>query len=160
VFNTVSKAEVEQAARRFRVCWEAWPEFVVVDGRKQQIGFELELSGTHAVEAEHVKPGCVYCLEVFVALLDIADAAVPDGMRAIGFEFRPYEKILRYSAARGFRPDVALSVKILHGDGRYSPVDEEQERCLRQIQQSLEMIGVHHRSWPAWDTARQVANVG
>lgn len=158
MFNPINKAECEQSVRRFRVCWEAWPEYVVVDGRKQQIGFELELSGTHAIEASHVNPGCVYCLEVFGALLDIADAVVPAGMRAIGFEFRPYEKILRYSAVRAFRPDVTLSVKIMHGNGQYLPVDEDQERCLREIQHSLEMLGVHHRSWPAAVTPAEVAH--
>ena len=77
--DTISTETVtlRELVERYRVCWEVWPESAMVDGRVRQIGFELELSGTHPQEVKNPSPGCHYCKQVFGALLRIAEHILP-----------------------------------------------------------------------------------
>ena len=47
---------IKELVERFRVCWEVWPEYRIVRGEKRQIGYALELSGTHEPGVEHDVP--------------------------------------------------------------------------------------------------------
>ena len=132
---------------RYKVCWEVWPEYLMVGGKQQQVGFELELSGTHESGTEHVSPGCPACRHVYRALLSIADSILPKEERPSRYETGAYEQILRYSAVRGNRPDVTLSVKILHRRGFDQPVDPCEMRCLEEMKQRLRQLGACERQW-------------
>jgi hypothetical protein len=59
----------------------------------------------------------------------------------------PYEQALRYSKARALRPDVTLSVKILHRRGFDQPVDQCEVRCLEEMRQHLKHLGACERQW-------------
>ena len=132
---------------RYQVCWEVWPESLMVAGKQQQVGFELELSGTHEPGTEHVSPGCPACHHVYGALLAIADWILPKEERPSRYEIGPYEQALRYSAVRGNRPDVTLSVKILHRRGFDQPVDQCEVRCLEEMKLRLKQLGACERQW-------------
>lgn len=133
--------------KRYQVCWEVWPESLMVGGKQQQVGFELELSGTHEPGTGHVSPGCPACRHVYSALLSIADCVLPKEERPSRYEIEPYEQALRYSAVRGNRPDVTLSVKILHRKGFDQPVDQCEMRCLDEMKQRLRQLGACERQW-------------
>lgn len=133
--------------KRYQVCWEVWPESLMVGGKQQQVGFELELSGTHEPATGHVSPGCAACRHVYSALLAIADCILPKEERPSRYEIGPYEPALRYSAARGSRPDVTLSVKIVHRRGFDQPVDQCEVRCLEEMKQRLKQLGACERQW-------------
>jgi hypothetical protein len=106
-----SSPGVAGLVQRFQVCWEVWPEYLMIGGKQQQVGFELELSGTREPGTGHVSPECPACRHVYAALDAIADWILPREERPSRYEIGPYEQALRYSAVRGSRPDVTLSVK-------------------------------------------------
>jgi hypothetical protein len=133
--------------KRYQVCWEVWPEYLMVGGKQQQVGFELELSGTHEPGTGQVSPGCPACRQIYSALVVIADCILPKEERPSRYEIGPYEQALRYSAVRGGRPDVALSVKILHRRGFDQPVDQCEVRCLEEMKQRLRQLGACERQW-------------
>lgn len=145
-FNDQSLVLVE-LVKRHQVCWEVWPEYLMVGGKQQHVGFELELSGTHEPGTEHVSPGCPACRHVYRALLSIADSILPKDERPSRYEIGPYEQALRYSAVRGNRPDVTLSVRILHRRGFDQPVDQCEMRCLEEMKQRLRRLGACERQW-------------
>jgi hypothetical protein len=132
---------------RHRVCWEVWPEYLMLGSQKRQVGFDLELSGTHAPGVEHPMPGCRHCREVFTALLAIAEWILPREKRPTEYEVRPYETKLHYSQSRNNRADVSLAIKLLHRQEAFDPVDACEERCLREIQEKLKELGACKRSW-------------
>ena len=140
--------------RRYQVCWDVWPESLIVGGKQQQVGFELELSGTHDSGTGTVSPGCPACRNIYHALLAIANCILPKEQRRSRCEVGPYEQALRYSAARGNRPDVTLSVKILHRTGFDQPVDQHELLCLEEMAQRLKQLGACERQW----TFRKVSN--
>ncbi len=133
--------------QRYQVCWEVWPESLIVGGKQQQVGLELELSGTHEPGTGHVSPGCPACHHVYSALLAIAGWILPKEERPSRYEVGPYEQALRYSAVRGNRPDVTLSLKILHRRGFDQPVDQCELRCLEEMKQRLKRLGACERQW-------------
>ena len=133
--------------KRYRVCWEVWPEYLMVGGKQQQVGFELELSGTHEPGTGYVSPGCPNCRQIYSALLAIADWILPKEERPSRYEIGPYEQALRYSAIRGSRPDVTLSVKIVHRRGFDQPVDQCETRCLKEMKEHLSELGACERQW-------------
>ena len=133
--------------KRYQVCSEVWPEYLMVDGKERQVGFELELTGTPEPGTDHVGPGCPACRRVYAALHAVADWILPKEERPSRYEVGPYEQALRYSAVRGSRPDVTLSLKILHRRGFDQPVDQCEVRCLEEMNQRLKQLGACERQW-------------
>jgi hypothetical protein len=77
-------ARVEQSfsslvdlVKQYQVCWEVWPEVLMVGGKEKQVGFELELSGTPEPRTDDVGPGCSACRRVYDALLAVAHLIFP-----------------------------------------------------------------------------------
>lgn len=132
---------------RFRVCWQVWPEYIFVGREKRQIGFMLELCGTHEPGVDHPAPGCPHCQRVFVALQAIADGILPHERRASKYEIEPYRQAISYSRARGNRSDVTLTIRILHREGFEGPVDECEVRCLKEMKQRLKELGACEGQW-------------
>jgi len=100
--------------KRYRVSWEVWQELLFVDPKQLQVGFELELCGAHDFEGHHGGLDCPGCRQVFLALHAIVEHILPPEGRPSRYEVGPYEQALRFSAVRGNRPDVTLTVKVLH----------------------------------------------
>ena len=140
-------AFLQELVSRYRVCWDVWPAETVVDRKLQKIGFELELSGTHPPDVTNVSPGCHSCREVFNGLRQIAEHILPSKAdRPSEYVISNYEPSIRYSRSRGSRPDVSLTIQILHRQG-FGPVDECEQRCLKAMEESLAALGISKGTW-------------
>jgi hypothetical protein len=62
------EAEVRELVQRHRVCFDLMNEYVYVDHDPEQIGFCVELVGTHRADVQHPEPGCGHCRDVYQAL--------------------------------------------------------------------------------------------
>ncbi|HEX7962608.1 MAG TPA: hypothetical protein VF493_22045 [Terriglobales bacterium] len=132
---------------RYKICWEVWPEGVFSKSHVEEIGYELELLGTHAEGTEHVNPGCGACIEVYEALHQIANWLIPQNTTIPSrFEIEPFEPALRYASVRHQRPDVVLEIKILHRCG-LAPIDECEKHCVKVMQDKLSSIGAYRGCW-------------
>lgn len=138
---------LKELVERFRVCWDVWPEYTLVGGEKCHIGFTLDLSGTHEHGTPHPDPGCRHCHRVFAALRGIADWILPRNDRGLNCEIESYNPSISYSPARGNRPDVTLTIRVLHRDGFERPVDDCEVGCLQEMQQRLRELGACERQW-------------
>lgn len=147
---TAVQQEVSQLVdlvRRFRVCWEVWPEEARVGTERRRIGFAIELSGTHEEGGGHPGPGCHRCKEIFAALHEIAEHILPREERPSCYEIGLYDSALHYSPIRKNRPDVSLTVRINHRHRISDPVDGCQVQCLREMTQRLKQLGAPERQW-------------
>lgn len=142
-----SETHLAELVRLYRVCWEVWPEVIVVDYKQRQVGFELELSGAHEFGGRHGDPDCPACRQVFLALQAIATYILPPEDRPSKYEVEPYQQGLRYATVRGNRPDVTLTVKVLHRRGFDQPVDACEVRCLEEMKSRLKQLGACERQW-------------
>jgi hypothetical protein len=137
---------LSELVKRYLVCWEVWPEHLFVNRQQRQVGFELELCGTHNSQGHQGGP-CSGCRQVFKALYAIVEYILPPEGRASMYEIGPYTQALLYSAVRGNRPDVTLSMKVLHRQGFDQPVDACEERCLEEMKAKLKQLGACERHW-------------
>lgn len=145
--NNAETDMLREFVKHYQVCWEVWPEYLMVGGKQRQVGFELELSGTHDSGMGHIGPGCPACRRIYGALHAVADWILPKEERPSMYEIGPYEAALRYSKVRGNRPDVTLAVKIVHRRGFDQPVDKCEMRCLREMKEHLSELGACERQW-------------
>jgi len=140
-------ASLADLVDRFQVCWEVWPEQIIVDKERRQIGFCLELSGTHEMTAGQGHSECPECLHVFASLHEIAKAILPKEQRPSVYYVGSYDRAIRYTPVRGNRPDITLTIKILHRESFERPVDACEVRCLEEMKQRLRELGACERQW-------------
>ncbi|HVA00537.1 MAG TPA: hypothetical protein VMV34_02675 [Terriglobia bacterium] len=143
----VHKLSASELAERFRICSDVWPEYTFVGHEKRQIGFQLELSGAHENGQEHPAPGCDRCREVYSALVRIAESVLPGENEECTYQLEPYDQGICYTARHGNRPEITLTIRILHRKGFDHAVDASEVRYLNEIQQRLEGLGAGPHNW-------------
>ncbi|HWQ70485.1 MAG TPA: hypothetical protein VN494_11155 [Patescibacteria group bacterium] len=132
----------------YRVCWEVWPEQLAGVGRGPlQVGFDLVLNGVHGHDKDRPSPGCEKCQVIFGHLREIAEWIMPKFERPSRYDIQIFDHAVHYAPERGNRPDVALTIKILHRSEIDRPVDECEVRCLNEMKPKLAQLGAQHRHW-------------
>ena len=79
----------------YRVHWQVYPEYRLVDDSLVKVGFELLLLGTHDHPRQLPAPGCDDCVKVYKALSGIAGFVLPREERPTSFEIAPFEAALK-----------------------------------------------------------------
>jgi hypothetical protein len=139
--------KIKDLIHRFRVCWEVYPEEVLVKREIRKIGFSVELFGTDAGGAADESPGCGRVRRVQSALEEIANWIVPRERSACRYEVEADSQSLSYSRERGGRPDSRVSIRILHGKERDRPIDESEVRRLQDMEKALTEVGACKGTW-------------
>jgi hypothetical protein len=152
-------ARIKSLVQRFAVCWEAHPEQAVItllEPKEQaprvkrelrKIGFSLELYGLPEPGAENVSPGCNHCRRVQSALKEIADWILPREDGRCLYEVQMEPQSLISSRVRADRPDVRVTVQILHRDNWDQPINECEECCLKDMERALQEVGACEGAW-------------
>lgn len=134
-----------ELVRRYQVCWEVWPEYSVIGPMRQQVGFELELLGSDKSVGEY-DPSCPKAAEIHATLEAVAQGILEND-KQVRVQIDRSSQSLSYSPARGNRPDVTLSIKILHREGAENPVDEGERTYLEHAKAHLRHLGVCQHRW-------------
>jgi hypothetical protein len=137
--------ELRRSVERFKVCWEAFPEMAGTNHDHRQIGFFVELYGTHDRTDVVPTAGCKDCIPVLQGLLAIADFIVPDEWRDALDAIRAHSGI-EYATERGGRPDIVVSITMIPGRDR-RPEASAITACLEAVKQRLRRLGAGERSW-------------
>jgi hypothetical protein len=140
-----------------KVVYEVHPALSVVTGQSVQVGFDIELYGTHgaAVLEGHEpapSPGCERCVRVWHDLREVASSVLPPNDRASRYEIVSFDHSLHYDRKRKptptiDRPDVRLSIELRHRDVYNLPVDACESLCLDEITAALRSLGVQEKTW-------------
>ena len=146
-------ARIKELIQQFRVCWSVWPEVAFVKGEKRKVGFNIDLCGTHQPGTLHVGPGCEHCRPVQAALKEIANWILPREERPSMYEISMDTQALEYSPAHGNRPDVTLTIRIVHRGNLEQPIDECEATCLQEMEQSLKDLGASKGRWVSHTSA-------
>jgi hypothetical protein len=134
--------ELKQTAAQDGVCYEVWPEYEISHGEKVMIGFSLELYGAESHDSSKLMPGCRRCIETYCVLRRIAEWILPKDERSSRYELSPFDGSLHAAKTRSFRPEVELSIKILHRHDYFRPVDDCRERCMKEMEEKLRQLGI------------------
>ena len=145
--TTPTLEELRMFVQDHRVCWEVLPEKIPVkEEAPLKVGFDLLLYGTHE-EREHPTPGCEKCKQIYQDLRKIANWIIPKEERPSRYEISIYESAIRYNRIRGNRPDVELTIRILHRSAYDQPVDECEVLCLNEMKAKLLELGAQEKRW-------------
>jgi hypothetical protein len=135
-------SKLKELVKQHKVCWEVWPEYHIAGkGQKIQIGFELDLIGTHHEPQKPPTPGCVECIKVYEDLKVIAAWIIPEEGRDSRYEVGVFDSSIHYSPKRKFRGEVLLPIKILHRKGFHLPTDDCEVKCLAEMEEKLGLLG-------------------
>ena len=140
--------KIKELVLQHKVCWEVWPEYHInQNGEKVQIGFELDLIGTHYHPTQSPLPGCVECAKVYEDLKRIAQWIMPKEERDSRYEIRSFDVSIHQAPLRKFRKDITLAIKILHREGFDRPKDACEVECLKEMEKKLKDFGACQGYW-------------
>ncbi len=144
--NPSIEGELRDLVERYRICWEVLNDCAYINYVRSQIGFYIELTGTHPEGIKHPQPGCEHCRDVYDALKRIATWITPKEVRPSMYDIEPFESAIRYQPIHRNRPDIVLRIRIMHRSG-FAPVDACEIRCLKEMTGKLTQIGAQSGSW-------------
>ena len=134
--------QLMELVRRHDVHYRVWPYYLMVNGVREKVGFELVLRGVHDHVEGAVSPGCIHCVRVYDDLHQIAQWIVPAEERPSVHEIEPFDHALRQLPKHGLRPEVSLTIKTMHRRGFDQPVDACEEMCVKEMREKLIRLGV------------------
>ena len=143
-----SPDDLKRLVERHQVCWEVWPEETLNrEGHRVQIGFELDLLGTHDHPVDPPTPGCDQCVEVYRDLRRIAQWILPGERRESDYEIGAFDSAIRFPPEREFREEITLPIRIIHREGFDRPVDACEVQCLQEMEKRLRDLGASKGKW-------------
>jgi hypothetical protein len=137
--------KLKESVEKFQVCWEVLPDRYPLKNEIRQIGYVLELTGTHEAGVEHPSPACVHCRHIWRALEGIAHWIIPKEYRETECDVAAFDQSIQYNPDRTFRPEVSLRIRLIHRSGFDRPVDGCEVRCLNEMKDKLSEIGARDR---------------
>lgn len=135
-------ATLRELVSKHAVKYEVWPHYELAGGQRVMVGFDLELCGTHDHGHARLSPGCPACEETYADLKTLAEAILPAGDRTTDYEIQPFDSALHISPHNPESAEVLLDLRVEHRQHYFSPVDDCEEGCLKQILDKLEALGV------------------
>lgn len=139
---TPKPQDIRELVERFHVCRDVWPDYTFINHEKRQLGFELDLSGSPQDEEKNPEPGCEKHLEIYQALVRIAEEVLPPASKDTAYQLEPYDQGIQYSPRRGNRPEVILRIRILRRKAFEQPVDAAEFQYMEDLQKQLEEWGI------------------
>ena len=140
---------LKDIAHRHQVCYEVAPEWSISEGRKIQIGFELELCGISSNEnCLHPVAGCPHCWRAYDEIREIAEWILPREARPSRYEIQAFDRSLHIAPPkRHRRSEVLVRIVIMHRSDFNRPVDDCESRCLKEMRENLAQLGIHENYW-------------
>lgn len=144
---------LREIVQQHQVCYEVWPEWYMKDGRRLQIGFELELCGVNSQavssgDTRHPVPGCPICLHTYKDLREIAEWVLPVDERPSRYEIQAFDHAWHVAPPKRFkRNEVVVTIVIMHRNDFNRPVDDCESRCLKEMRQRLAQLGICENVW-------------
>lgn len=135
--NHLLEQELRDRVRRHNIHWQAWPEFHVCGTERKQVGFRLDLLGTHDRPSTRPIPGCPESWKVYTSLRDLARWVLPEEQGGDLQVIVDDASLVR----QGDRRDIMVTIKIGHRSGNDQPVDEQEASCLAAIEERLIALG-------------------
>jgi hypothetical protein len=140
---------LQDIVERRQVCYEVAPEWSISDGRKTQIGFEMELCGISSNEkCLHPVPGCPNCWRAYDEIREIAEWILPIEERPSRYEIQSFDRALHVAPSkRQRRNEVIVRIVIMHRSGFNRPLDDCENKCLQEMREKLKQLGIHEDYW-------------
>ena len=142
--SDAEQADLRALVREHRVHFDVGPEIVMEAGERLKVGFEVRLWAVHPKGARAL-PGCGKCRTLVRVLERVAWAVLPQDDRATRYAIEPFAAALYDSRIVPGADEVGLTVRLVHRADYERPIDACEERCLKEIRQSLKALGAREQ---------------
>lgn len=129
-------------------------------GERVPVGFELNLFGRLQERATLGPRGFSECIALHQKLKEIALSALPKEVRPSRSEIDSYRASMYFRPQSGSMPEVQLTVRVLHRERYFDPIDDCEIRCAGEIQDSLRALGAQPNAWKGPATPGVVGTAG
>ena len=129
------------------VCWESSPMVEMYEGRRTQVGFELNLFGRHPALVHSASGRNSEGLALYQKLKAIALFSLPSEIRPSRYEIDPYHAALHFRPENGLTPEIQLTIRVLHREQYFDPIDACESRCANEITARLCALGAQKCVW-------------
>ena len=123
-----------------------WPVYFQMKGERRQIGYEVELLGSHSADPDHLDPGCLACNRLRNRLLAIAKAviaSISSSLReSVRCEIHARDASSLFWPRLGNRSLVSVSINISHQHGFDRPIDQSEMATLDEVKNRLAAFGI------------------
>ena len=134
--------------RQHQVCYEIWPAWSSLGGKRTQRGFDLLLCGVnghviHEGNGLHAVSCCTHCAHTYSELRELAEWVLdlkkpPSGFEIYSFDHAPHMA----PPHRHRRREIVVTTAIFHS-ADHKPGDYGCEsECLREIRERLSKLGI------------------
>lgn len=120
--------------RMFDISFRLRPIYASLASDGPEIGFELELIGTHQKVKQHDQSRCTQCGSLLLVLLELADECLSEEQVADQISTH-CEKVVHYTSGAGDWPEVALRISVIR---KANQEDVAADR-LTQLDQLLQL---------------------
>jgi hypothetical protein len=127
--------------RMFRISFRLRPTYVSLASDGPEIGFEMELIGSHRTVGKHVHGGCAHCLRVLLVLLELADQCLSKEDPADRRAGPRSEKLIRYASSAGDWPEVVLAMTVVRRASLEQIAGDQMWQCTEDIRTVLRDLG-------------------
>lgn len=134
--------QLRELVEKHTIRYEVYFDLDNVGGHIVQTGFELDLLASHDHGLTRFTPGCDLCKSTFHDLHEIAMWIMPRDQRDSEYVVEPFDRGLYMDAKHKLRPEVRLAIKIEHRGQKGRPLDACEWRCLGDMEDSLQELGV------------------
>ena len=141
-------------ARQHKVCYEIWPVWSILEGARNQIGFELLLCGVNGhLRREggvlHAVERCQHCARSYSELQEIAEWLVPLKTPPLSYSMHPFDHALHLAPAnRQRRSEIIITTAIYYQAYPNQP-DHCESECLKEVRERLHNLGIREDVWCA-----------
>lgn len=111
--TSATQPKLDDLLRSQAIVWQLWPQYAVLQGERRQIGFELELIGSHTLDASHLDPGCAQCHRIRSILVAIAENLAHEVFRnhdSVTYDIDPHLASIVCLPGLANRPCVTVSI--------------------------------------------------
>ncbi len=135
---------LDRFVREHHVHYEVLPEEAFEGGRREVVGFDVRLFGTHG-EARLEAPACPRCTELLTELRSFAESVVSSADATERSEIVSEPQALYQSKEVPGADEVAVTMRIRCGSPEHRRPGAGEDPCLADVRQQLDSLGVPRR---------------
>ena len=150
----LSQVTLRDWIQEHSVCWECAPMVEMHEGKRTQVGFELNLFGRHEALVRSASGRNSEGLALYQKLKQIALFSLPNEIRPSRYEIDPYHAALYFRPENGLTPEIQLTIRVLHRERYFDPIDACETTCTNEIAARLCALGAQKSVWNAGSAQR------
>jgi hypothetical protein len=149
--DQMSAEELRRLIAEHQVCYEVWPQYVILGKKRVMAGYDVELCG---IPAAAQTSGVIAMQERWATYRDLRRLAqvLLHTIDGAGCSIMTYDGSIRAAARRRFRQEIVLTIHITSQPGGGADSRRTPDDGLEALQRQFGTLGMSRGNWYEEDT--------